>query len=204
MLAATALGWAVVGLVLGLMSVLPTPNVGFPAVVVLDSLAMLVEGYSLWLAAFALLGLALALLARRVGFRRTSLVAAVLGVVTLALCLVPVVQGWRTASQEGVALSLSEYFSLPIAEGSPETVTYARPEGEELKLDVWAARRTKARPVGRSEDRRWSWCTAEVGSREAVAKRPSGASGSPRRVTWSSPSTTGLGSGLSGWTPPAT
>ena len=135
-LAATVLGWAAVGLVLALMSVLPTPNVGFPAVVVLDTLAMFVEGFSLWLAAFALLGLALALLARRVGFRRTSLVATVLGVVTVALCLVPVVQGWRTASQEGVALSLSEYFSFP-SFGSPQTVTYARPEGEELKLDVW-------------------------------------------------------------------
>ena len=77
-----------------------------------------------------------ALLARRVGLRRTSLVAAVLGVVTVALCLVPVVQGWRTASHEGVALSLSEYFSLPSV-GSPETVAYARPDGEELKLDVW-------------------------------------------------------------------
>ena len=54
--------------------------------------------------------------------------------VTVALSLLPVVQGWRTASQENVALSLSEYFSFP-AIGSPETVTYARPEGE-LKLDV--------------------------------------------------------------------
>jgi len=135
-LAATALGWAAVGLALALMSVLPTPNVGFPAVVVLDTLAMLVGGFSLWLAAFALLGLALVLLARGVGLRRTSLVAAVLGVATVALCLVPVVQGWRTASQEGVALSLPEYFSFP-SFGSPQTVTYARPEGEQLKLDVW-------------------------------------------------------------------
>ena len=53
---------------------------------------------------------------------------------TVALSLLPVVQGWCTASQENVALSLSEYFSFP-AIGSPETVTYARPEGE-LKLDV--------------------------------------------------------------------
>jgi acetyl esterase len=136
LLGATALGWAVVGLLLGLMIVLPTPNVGFPAVVVLDSLAMLVEEASLWLAAFALLALGLALLARRAGLRRTWLVAAVLGVVTIGLSLVPVVQGWRTASQEGVALSLSNYFSLPSA-GSPETVTYARPEGEQLELDVW-------------------------------------------------------------------
>jgi acetyl esterase len=135
-LAATALGWAAVGLLLGLGIVLPTPNLGllWPNLV-LDQLAALVEGLSLWLAVFAVLGLALAALARRAGFRRSSLVAAVLGVVTVALSLVPVVQGWRTASQEGVALSLSDYFSFPSIR-SPETVTYARPEGEELKLDV--------------------------------------------------------------------
>src|SRR5512133_1472242 len=135
-LAAIVLGGAVIGLVLGLMIVLPTPNLGllWPNLA-LDLLAVVAEGYSLWLAIFAVLGLALALLARRAGFRRSSLVAAVLGVVTVALSLVPVVQGWRTASQEGVPLSLSEYFSFPSIR-SPETVTYARPEGEELKLDV--------------------------------------------------------------------
>ena len=142
-LAATALGWAALGLLLALMIVLPSPKIqilmDIPTIL-LWLLAVLVEGYSLLLAAFALLGLALAALARRAGLRRTSLAAAVLGAVTVTLCLVPVVQGWRTASQEGVALSLSEYFSLPafIPEGSPETVTYARPgeAGEELKLDV--------------------------------------------------------------------
>ena len=60
-LAATALGWAAVGLVLALMSVLPTPNLGLlePSLI-LHFLAAVVEGYSLWLAAFALLGIALA------------------------------------------------------------------------------------------------------------------------------------------------
>jgi acetyl esterase/lipase len=135
-LAAVVLGGAVVGLLLALMIVLPTPNLHllWPNVV-LDLLAMFADGYSLLLTAFALLGIALALLARRAGLRRSSLVAAVLGLVTVALCLVPVVQGWRTASQEGVPLSLSEYFSFPSG-GPPETVIYARPEGEELKLDV--------------------------------------------------------------------
>jgi acetyl esterase/lipase len=136
LLAMAALGWAVVGLLLGLLIVVPIPNLGFPAVLVLNALAVLAAGYSLWLAVFALLGVGLALLARRVGLRGTWLVAAVLGVVTIALCLVPVVQGWRTASQGGVALSLSDYFTVPSV-GSPETVTYARPQGEPLKLDVW-------------------------------------------------------------------
>jgi acetyl esterase/lipase len=118
------------------MSVLPTPNVGllWPNLV-LDSLAMLAEEQSLWLAVFAVLGLILAALARRAGWRRASLVAAAFAVVTVVLSLVPVVQGWRIASQEGVALSLTEYFSFPSG-GPSETVTYARPGGEELKLDV--------------------------------------------------------------------
>lgn len=137
LLAAAALGWAVAGLVLALMSVLPTPNLHlFWANIVLHLFAAVVEEYSLLLAAFAVLGLALAALARRAGFRRTSLVAAALAVVTVVLSFVPVVQGWRTASHEGVPLSLSEYFSVPSV-GSPQTVTYARPEGEELQLDVW-------------------------------------------------------------------
>jgi hypothetical protein len=70
-LAATALGGAAVGLVLALMNVLPTPNLGLLGPnLVLDLLAMLIHGYSLWLAAFAVIGIALALLGRRAGFRR--------------------------------------------------------------------------------------------------------------------------------------
>jgi acetyl esterase len=180
-LAATALGWAAVGLVLALMSVVPTPNLGLLGPnLVLDLLAMFVHGYSLWLAAFAVFGICVALLARRAGFRRASLVAAVLGVATVALCLVPVVQGWRTASQEGVALSLSDYFSFP-AISSPETVTYARQDGEELKLDVrrrpdqgdTAGPRRRPAVVtvhggggvqgGRSEDTLWGEWLAEQG-----------------------------------------
>jgi acetyl esterase len=137
LLGVTALAWAVLGLLVALMSVLPTPNLHmlWPNVV-LDLLAMVVQESSLLLTAFALLGLGPALIARRLGLRRTWLWAAVLGVVTVALSLVPVVEGWRTASRESVPLSLSEYFSQPSI-GSPETVTYARPAGEELKLDVW-------------------------------------------------------------------
>jgi hypothetical protein len=88
--------------VVGFIIVLPTLVVQFPLSLALELLAVLVEGYSLLLAAFAVLGIGLAALGRRTGFRRTSLAAAVLGVVTVALFLVPVVQGLRTASQEGV------------------------------------------------------------------------------------------------------
>jgi acetyl esterase len=145
-LAVAALLWAAFGLFLALWIVLPATVLSWaisllatePIPTVLSwVISLLATEFSLLLAAYALLGIALAALARRARFRRTSLVAAVLGVVTVVLCLVPVVQGWRTASEEGVALSLSEYFSLPSI-GSPETVTYARPgeAGEKLKLDV--------------------------------------------------------------------
>jgi acetyl esterase len=180
-LATTALGWAALALLLGLVSVLPTPAVGLWTSLVLMSLALFVQGYSLLLGLFAVLGLGVAALARRVGLRKTWLVAAVLGVVTVALSLVPVVQGWRTASQEDVPLSLSEYFSFPSLDSPLETVTYARPEGEELKLDIRHPPRegSEARPeprpavvtvhggggiVGsRSEDVLWSAWLAEEG-----------------------------------------
>jgi acetyl esterase/lipase len=180
-LAATALGWAAVGLVLGLMSVLPTPNLGLLGPnLVLWLIAVFVEEQSLLLAAVALVGIVVALLALRAGWRRSSLVAAALGAVTMVLSLVPVVQGWRTASQEGVALSPAEYFSLPSG-GPSETVTYAWPEGEEFKLDVWrpstegATTGPQRRPAvvavhggggvfgSRSEEAFWSEWLAEEG-----------------------------------------
>lgn len=179
--AAILLVGAAVGLVLAIMSVLPTPNVGLLGPnVVLHLLAAVVEGYSLWLAIAAVLGIGVALLAHRAGRRRSPLVAVALGVTTVVLCLVPVVQGWRTASQEGVALSLAEYFSFPSG-GPAETVPYARPNGEDLELDVWrppgdsGAAAPERRPAvvavhggggalgGRSEEILWSAWLAEQG-----------------------------------------
>jgi acetyl esterase/lipase len=138
LLAAVTLGWAALGLVLGLLIVLPTPDLRllYPNVA-LDLAGMLATEQSLLLAGFALLGLGLAALARRVGLRRSAGVALVFGVVTVALSVVPVVQGWRTATQLGVPLSLGEYFSLPVVGSPSATVVYARPEGETLALDVW-------------------------------------------------------------------
>jgi acetyl esterase len=179
-LAVAALGWATIGLVLGLMNVLPTPDLGLLWLnLVLNMLAMLAEEQSLWLAAFALIGIAWAALVRRAGFRRTSLVAAVCAVLTVVLSLVPVVQGWRTAAQQDVPLSLSEYFSFP-STGVPETVTYARPEGQELTLDVHRPPEAgttgmEGRPAvvtvhggggmsgGRSEDALWGQWLAQEG-----------------------------------------
>ena len=141
-LAATALGWAAVGLLLGLGIVLPTPNLGllWPNLV-LDQLAAVVEGLSLWLAVFACS--ASPWPSRAPPGPQGSSGGGAGGGDRRALP-VPVVQGWRTASQEGVALSLSEYFSFPSIR-SPETVTYARPEG--------GAQARRPAPAGRRRHR---------------------------------------------------
>ena len=140
LLAALALGWAVFGLFWALMIVLPAPHLA------LWFVAALVEESSLLLAAFALVGVALAALTRLVGVRRASLVAAALGAATVVLSLMPVAQASRTASAEGVALSPSGLFARPavFAERQPETVTYARPGEDAQELDVW-------RPSGRED-----------------------------------------------------
>jgi acetyl esterase/lipase len=135
LLAAGVLLWTAFGLFLALMIVLPAPTL------ILWFVAALVEEASLLLTAFALVGILLAVLVRRADAHKTSLVAAGLGAATVVLSLVPVVQALRTASTEGVALSLPAYFARPAvsANRSPETVIYARPgeAGDALKLDVW-------------------------------------------------------------------
>lgn len=90
LLAMLALGWAVFGLFWALMIVLPAPHLAVWFV------AALVEESSLLLAAFALAGVAVAALARLVGARRASLVAAALGAATVVLSLVPAAQASRS------------------------------------------------------------------------------------------------------------
>jgi acetyl esterase/lipase len=100
---------------------------------------VLAKESSLLITAFGFLGIALAALVRLFGAPKRAAVAATLSMVAIVLSLIPVVQAWRTASAEAVSLSFSEHFAnLSFAvDRSPESVTYARPEGEELKLDVW-------------------------------------------------------------------
>ena len=102
-------------------------------------IVMVFKETSLLLTAFAFFGLFMGALAYRTGVRKSSLVAAGLCTVTLAISLVPVAQAWDYASAEDISLSLPAYFASPAYAGyrSPETVTYARPGGEELKADVW-------------------------------------------------------------------
>ena len=175
LLIAGTLFWASLGLFLALLIVLPAPHIA------LWFVAILVEEASLLLAAFALAGLVLAGLAHRAGARNVALVAAVFGVVTVGLSLVPVVQGVRTATAENVSLSFSAYFAKPafIAEGKPETVTYARVEDQDLKLDIWRSPENGDSSAGRpaviivhggswewgtrSETPRWDEWLAELG-----------------------------------------
>jgi acetyl esterase/lipase len=104
---------------------------------------MLIKETSLLLFGFAILGLVLSALARRTGAKKSALVSALLCAAIGVISLAPVAQAMKTAAAEGVSLSFTEYFAglFPVpdrfAARSPETVTYARPAGEELKLDVW-------------------------------------------------------------------
>jgi acetyl esterase/lipase len=148
--AVAVLAWAIVGLLWAQAILLPnplhppTPIAGLLGDVPASThpqrfVVMIFKETSLLLTAFALFGLLMAALAHRGGARKSSLVAAGLCAVALAASLVPVAQAWKVASAEGVSLSLPGYFAGPAFAGDhpPETVTYARPGGEELRADVW-------------------------------------------------------------------
>ena len=147
---AAALSWAFFGLAWAQVIALPNPLLPprsfaellgeVPATTSPERfIVMILTETSLVLCAFALLGLLLAALAYRAGTRGGSLVAALLCATTVAVSLVPMAQAQRVASAQDVTLSLPGYFAGPASEAErpPETATYARPEGEELKLDVW-------------------------------------------------------------------
>lgn len=109
---------------------------------------MLLRESSLLLAVFALIGIALAAAAWRAGARRSSLVAAALGVAIFAVSLGPAVQAYRVASSDDIPLSLSGYLSgfSYGTDRSPQTVTYAAAAaGERLRLDVWQPEGGEAR-----------------------------------------------------------
>ena len=148
--AAAVLSWAILGLLWAQVILLPNPLLPPPLFAELLGdvpssthpqrfVVMIFKETSLLLTAFALFGLLMATLAHRRGARKSSLVAAALLAATVAVSLVPVAQAWRVASAEGVSLSLPAYFADPAfaADRSPETVTYSRSKGEELKADVW-------------------------------------------------------------------
>jgi acetyl esterase len=106
-------------------------------------IVMLFKETSLLLTAFALIGLLLCALASRAGARKCSLIATAVCAAILVVSLVPVARAMKTASAEGVPLSLTRYFAdlSPVPERfvdrSPETVPYAHSGGEVLKADIW-------------------------------------------------------------------
>jgi acetyl esterase len=148
--AAAVLVWAALGLLWAQVILLPNPLLPPPPIAGLLGdipasthpqrfVVMIFTETSLLLTAFTLFGLLMAALVHRSGARTSSLVGAGLCAVALAASLVPVAQAWQVASAEGVPLSLPGYLAGPAfaREHPPETVTYARPEGEELEADVW-------------------------------------------------------------------
>ncbi len=152
--AATALIWAVLGLLWAQIILLPYPLLPPPSFAELLGripattrpdrfIVMLFKETSLLLTVYALLGLLMCALAGRAGARKSSLLATLLCVTIAVASLVPVAQATKTASAEGVPLSLTGYFAdlSPVperfADRSPETVPYARSGGEVLKVDIW-------------------------------------------------------------------
>jgi len=197
--AAVVLSWATLGLLWAQVILLPNPLLPPPLLAELLGdvpssthpqrfIVMLFEETSLLLTAFALFGLFMAALAHRADARKSSLVAAGLCAATIAVSLMPVAQAWKDASAEGVSLSLPGYFAGPVfaADRPPETVTYARADGEGLKADVWrppgggsAGDAAKGRPA----------VIVVHGGGWRSGKRgdfPSGTPGSPAKDTWSS------------------
>ncbi len=152
--AAAALSWAVLGLLWAQVIMLPHPLLPAPSWAELLGripatprperfIVMLFKETSLLLTAFALIGLILCALASRAGARKSALVATAVCAAILVVSLVPVAQAMKTASAEGVPLSLTRYFAdlSPVPERfvgrSPETVPYAYSGGEVLKADIW-------------------------------------------------------------------
>ncbi len=153
--AATTLSWATLGLLWAQVILLPEPLLlpppswaellgRIPATPRPERfVVMLLRETSLLLTFYALLGMLTCALARRVGARKSSLVATLLCVTIAVASLIPVAQATKTAYAEGVPLSLARYFAdlSPVpdrfANRSPETVPYAHSGGEVLKVDVW-------------------------------------------------------------------
>ena len=148
--AGVSLSWALLGLLWAQVIALPSPLLpprfvaewlgDVPSATTPERfVVMIFTETSLLLCAFALVGLLLAAAGYGAGARASSLVAALLCAVTVAISLTPTAEARRTAAAEGVPLSLSDYFGVPAptADRVPETTTYARPGGEKLELDVW-------------------------------------------------------------------
>ncbi|MGH3517459.1 MAG: alpha/beta hydrolase fold domain-containing protein [Haloechinothrix sp.] len=97
----------------------------------------------------ALVALALAAVSYRLGRRLPAGLLAVVITCTAVVISVPLVSQWRTADAYGVRLSLWDALFSQLNLGEPDlsrSVTYAMPDGRELRLDVWEAPRAGDEP----------------------------------------------------------
>ncbi|MBC8103438.1 MAG: alpha/beta hydrolase [Cytophagales bacterium] len=95
---------------------------------------------SLWWGLLGVAATVLGILARRAGAWQAGGTAAAFGLFAMAVSLVPLLQSLPTARRNGVALSVSRFFSVASGGGArPETVTYAKVAGQSLRLDVYRA-----------------------------------------------------------------
>ncbi|WP_167476657.1 alpha/beta hydrolase [Nocardia arthritidis] len=100
-------------------------------------LSVLVTSFSLYLVIPALIGVVLALLVRRMRWRRTTAGVALISVLALAGAVVPWVSAAQVAAANQVPLSLSAYFgSGPATKPPTATEVYATVDDQPLRLDV--------------------------------------------------------------------
>ena len=142
---------------------------------------ILVEGYSLAMAGAAAVLIAVAVVTIEMGSVVLGGLATGLAAMALALALLPVVNGLRTARAHGARLSLGAYFTRPTwtGTGSTETFVFAEPPDLPggLALDVWRPTRSQVEPRaavllvhgggwtsgGRGGVRRWNEWLADQG-----------------------------------------
>jgi len=125
-------GWAVLVVGLCVIPVLPKlPAWGF-------ALSLLVSSCSLYMLIPALIGFVLVVVIWRTGRRWLTVAVAVVALLAVVAAVMPWVAASRTASANGVPLSLGTYFSSgPRVSGPASTEVYAQIDGARLELDVW-------------------------------------------------------------------
>ena len=114
LLSVVVLCWSALALLCSLQIVLPAQTF------TLWWLTVLAKEFSLLVATFAVLGTVLAALAGSIGAPKRVMVAAALSVATIFLSLMPVMEAWRTASAEGISLSLAKHF-VDLSRRGPST-----------------------------------------------------------------------------------
>jgi acetyl esterase/lipase len=138
-------GWRLLGIGITILAVIVVlvwvvwlyPGAPAPDPVLLISL--IASSLFLFLVVPAAVAMWLMVLAWRIGRRRLAGAAAVVSVLALLGVILPWATQARTAGQNNVSLSLSDYLASPDPGKPTDTVTYATLGGQQLQLDVWQA-----------------------------------------------------------------